>query len=333
MGKGMNPAIDSSPNSGFQAAQDEARIQNMLAQEELTPELRQSITGRFRELASLHALLRTLPKISCADRLNGRTRGPDTLVAELLRRDRGERLLYVPARATIGRTAAVIKAQAWAAMCRALGGASGSKTGVDLPDVQAEAAVLELLTEDVYLSVLDGPASEAVRRLAALRLVALWDLRPEPALDPQAQALIAVWNSRANNPPAFGTLLGSSELVGLSLGLEKAWFEFAAACFEDKEVLASLEEFLFGLSYEELQQARLAVARKGPLGKNDINLIFGAHRDFPEAATDDPRDLYRFYEFRRRRSRVRSAAGLPGPQATLEEYYLQWSLETSNAPA
>ena len=322
----MNATVSSLRDIETCVVQDGNLVERILAMDKLAPELRHSIGRRFSELASMHSLLRSLPQASGTGRLRGEARGVETLVSELLRRDRGERLLYIPARATMGRAAVVIKAQAWAAVCRAIRELNPDGSELGDAEVQAEAAVLELLAEDVYLSVLDGPASDEVRRLAATRLVELWDLRPDLALDPHAQALMAVWNSRALNPPAFGTLLGSSELVGLSLGLDREWFEFAAACFGNQDILAALEEFLFGLSHEELVEARLVVSEKGPIGREDIAMILGGQRDYPEAATSDPRDMYRFYEFRRRRSRVRSSAGLPGPRATLEEYYLQWGL-------
>lgn len=294
---------------------------------EAAPEAYRAVRARFAELGGMRSVLERMPKTSSRTRLYSSSRDGDTLVAELLRRDRGERLLYLPARAVFGRAVAVAEAQAWSALVRACSQAGVAPARSRGAEAHATEAVLGLMAEDAYRDMLDGDAPERTRAAAARRLVALWDARPDGEPDEAAEALVAVWASRRQSPPAFGTLIGSSELMGLSMGLDDRWFAFAGERFPDRDVSEALAEFLFGLSHEELGKAQAFVSANGPMGPEGLSELTGGARDFPEAASPDPRDLYRFYEARRSAAKARQASGSAGPKATLEELYLRWTIE------
>lgn len=294
---------------------------------ETAPEAYDAVRPRFSILEEMRAALDRMPAASRATRLCAELHTADSLVEELLRTDRGDRTLYLPARAVFGRAVAVAEAQAWAALVRACSRSNVPERRSRGADDNATAAVLGLMAEDAYMDTLQGDAPEAVRRAAAKRLVALWDARPRDLADPAAAALVAVWSSRRRSPPVFGTLLGSSELIGLSMSLDECWFGFARERFADDEVALALAEFLFGLSHEELGTARSYIAKNGPQDPRGLEELFGGTRDYPEAASPDPRDLYRFYEARRAAAKARIASGAEGPRATLEGLYLRWTLE------
>ncbi len=278
----------------------------------------------------MRSVLDRMPATSSSSMLHSESRNHDSLIVELLRRDRGERLLYLPARAVFGRTVAVAEAQAWSALVRVCAQLDVSAVRMGGAVQNATQMVLGLMAEDAYRDMLDGDAPETTRAAAARRLVKLWDSRPNGAPDPAAEALVAVWTSRRLTPPAFGTLIGSSELMGLSMGLDEHWFNFAEQRFPDQDVGEALAEFLFGLSHEEIAKAQTFVMEHGPVGPQGLSEFMGSKRDFPEAASPDPRDLYRFYEARRRAAKVRALTSTPGPKATLEELYLRWTIEHLN---
>lgn len=297
---------------------------------EAAPEAYKAVRARFAELSVMRSVLDRMPAASSSSKLHSELRNQDSLIIELLRRDRGERLLYLPARAVFGRAVAVSEAQAWSALVRVCAQLGVSTARMRGAEQNATQMVLGLMAEDAYRDMLDGDAPEATRAAAARRLVKLWDSRPNGAPDRAAEALVAVWTSRRLTPPAFGTLIGSSELMGLSMGLDEHWFNFAEQRFPDQDVGEALAEFLFGLSHEELAKAQAFVGAHGPVGPDGLSELIGSKRDFPEAASPDPRDLYRFYEARRKTAKIRALTMTPGPKATLEELYLRWTIEHLN---
>lgn len=251
---------------------------------------------------------------------------------ELLRRDRGRRTLYLPARAVLGRSWAVAEAQAWSALSKAcvLAGAPADEC-LRAREI-AEACILGLMAEDAYQEMLDAQRDDSTRAAAARRLIALWDGRPARRLDEPSLSLAEVWAARRRNPPVFGTMLGTAEFMGLSLGVGGLWFDFVSEKMSEDVVAAALSEFLFGLSHEEILLARAHVESQGPLGPDELASRLGiveSSRELPEAATDDPRDLYRFYEMRRELAAFRRLSGTPGPVATLEGEFLAWTLNHS----
>lgn len=296
------------------------------------PEAHGAVRSQFSILESMRAALDRMSPVSQATRLCAEVRNEESLIVELLRTDRGDRMLYLPARAVFGRAVAVAEAQAWAALVRACTLSKVPETLSKSADSNATIAILGLMAEDAYMDTLRSEAEETLRRAAAKRLVSLWDSRPRNLADPAAAALVAVWSSRRRSPPIFGTLLGSSELIGLSMSLDEGWFAFAKEKFSVNEVAMALAEFLFGLSNEEIESAKAHIALHGPQDPQGLEQFLGESRDYPEAASPDPRDLYRFYEARRAMARTRVVSGAPGPRATLEDLYLQWTLGQEARP-
>jgi len=285
------------------------------------------VRSRFEAVDGMRAALERLPPTAAASRLGSEPRTEDSLIAELLRGDRGDRLLYLPSRAVFRRSVVAAEAQALAALARACAGAGIRGERLAAAQELATRAVLALMAEDAYLDILDGSAPEDARRSAASRLISLWDSDLDGGLDDSTEALVAVWTSRKSCRPVFGTLLGSSELVGLSMSLDGRWFAFAGDRFSDPGVYQALAEFLFGLSHEELVACTAHIDANGPQDAAGIDALFGGVREYPEPASADPRDLYRFYEARRQAAKRREASGAAGPRSTLEGEYLLWAID------
>jgi len=303
-----------------------AAAEAMAALRDAVPDAYAIVRSRFDAVDGMRSALGRLSPTASASLLGSEPRTEESLIAELLRDDRGDRLLYLPSRAVFRRSVVAAEAQARSALARACSGA-GIRGGL-LAAAQelATRAVLALMAEDAYLDILDGEAPEPAKRSAASRLIALWDSDLDCGLDDSTEALVAVWTSRKSCRPAFGTLLGSSELVGLSMSLDGRWFAFAGDRFSDPRVYQALAEFLFGLSHEELEACGAHIDANGPQDVAGVEALFGGRREYPEPASADPRDLYRFYEARRGAAKRRAATGAPGPRSTLEGEYLLWAM-------
>lgn len=318
----MSRALPSCRVGSASAAAEDA----LAALRDEVPDAYAIVNSRFEAVEDMRAALRRLPPTTATSRLGTEPRTDESLIEELLRDDRGDRLLYLPSRAVFRRSVVAAEAQARAALARACSGAG--IRGQTLAAVQdlATRAVLALMAEDAYLDILEGEAAGAAKRAAASRLMALWDSDIDGGLDDSTEALVAVWTSRKSCRPVFGTLLGSSELVGLSMSLDGRWFAFAGDRFSDPGVYQALAEFLFGLSHEEIEACKAHIDANGPQDPAGVDALFGGAREYPEPASPDPRDLYRFYEARRAAAKRREAAGTEGPRSTLEGEYLLWAM-------
>lgn len=290
----------------------------------------ESARTRLKELEGVREALDLMPATAAPSSTLGPARDAGSLVTELLRRDRGQRVLYLPARAVLGRSWAIAEAQAWSALSKACVLTSAPAEECSTARDIAEACILGLMAEDAYQEIVDAERDKESRAAAAMRLIALWDSRPGRRLDEPGLSLAEVWASRRRNPPVFGTMLGTAEFMGLSLGVGGLWFDFVQEKMSEENIAGALEEFLFGLSWEEINMVKAHVEMEGPLGPADLESrlgIAGSSRALPEAATTDPRDLYRFYEMRRKLAAFRRQSGKPGPVATLEGEFLSWTLK------
>jgi hypothetical protein len=162
-------------------------------------------------------------------------------------------------------------------------------------------------------------------------LISLWDYGHDLSSTQHLPALEALWAARDNSPPSFGTMDGSSELIRVSIDLGRDWQEFLVSHVEENETHWALEEFLFGLSYEEIQEVRTRLVRFGILavGRDEVHTFLGSRPAYGYVHNSDPRAIYDFYIDRRNAAAYRKRSGAPGPLKTLEEMYLQFRLARS----
>jgi hypothetical protein len=189
--------------------------------------------------------------------------------------------------------------------------------------------VCTLLTEEVYFSCLEDPLfSREFKSHLIDDLVALWDNGAELCTAEHQSALGTLWTIRDASPPIFGTMDGSSELMRVSLGMDRDWSDFLIAKLDAPETQSALEEFLFGLSFEEIQEVRSRLARFGisAVGHDEVRTFLGIRPAYTMVKSTDPRSIYDFYMERRDMAVYRTHNAVPGPKKTLEEIYLRFRL-------
>ena len=284
------------------------------------------VEKRFRDLSALGAAIAQFPSIIEAHSVRGIQRDGATLAASICDFSRSTRLLHTPTRVVAARSYLVAKTHAFSLI---------SMVSCDLPQLQAAvrsvvfSIACSLMAEEVYLSCLDDESFPREKKeLLAEDLIRLWDSGNDPRSTEHVPALRSLWTARDEIPPTFGTMDGSSELVRISLELGDDWQEFILANLEDDASRASLEEFLFGLSYEEILDVRARLARFGigAVGRDEVRSYLGDVPDYPPVAVSDPRSIYDFYAQRRETARNRNRSNSGGPLRTLEEYYLMYRM-------
>lgn len=282
------------------------------------------VQRRIEDLEALGNAVSRFPSVRESQKMGSVSWGPDTLESALCTMSGNSRLLHTPTRVVAGRSFLVAKVHALSLVALSVSFDKDLSLGFRNCIL---GVVFSLLAEDVYLSGLDdkGYTDEKKATLAA-DLVRLWDGRRDPRAVAHVPALTELWAARDAQMPVFGTMEGASELTRLSLDMGAAWFSFVSERLHDAETLMALEEFLFGLSYEEigLVRSRMASLRISCADLGRIRSLLGGKTAYAAVDGSDPRAMYEFYAERRDASRARAWAGIPGPCRTLEELYLSY---------
>jgi hypothetical protein len=166
--------------------------------------------------------------------------------------------------------------------------------------------------------------SKHIRSNAAYLLARTWELRLEHGVPEFAPILQKLWRARGKMVPNFGTMLGFSEIFLLSEDTESRWYDFLLRDDLDEDEIYSLQEFIFGLTYEEIGslRSRMEKAKRTSVGRDELGDYLQKKKAYPEYEMDDPRDLYRSFRDRKNHGRYRKRARLDGPKKTFEEYLM-----------
>ncbi|PKL74468.1 MAG: hypothetical protein CVV27_20365 [Candidatus Melainabacteria bacterium HGW-Melainabacteria-1] len=187
------------------------------------------------------------------------------------------------------------------------------------------ANVFTLTAEEVFITIIeDMRISREVRNQAGSLIVRIWEHRIDYGVREFAPILQQLWKSRGKLVPNFGTMMGFSELCMLSRDTETRWFDFLQRDDLSEEEVLSLEEFIFGLTWEEIQNLRKNMEEKGrsSLSREEVESLLDKPHLYPGYWTDDPRELYRSFRDRKHNSKFRARAAVRGPRKTLEEYLM-----------
>jgi hypothetical protein len=159
-------------------------------------------------------------------------------------------------------------------------------------------------------------------------LVFLWDSGTDPRSNRNVPALETLWIARDSAPPNFGTMNGTSELIQLSFDMDTDWCNFLVDNTSLEDTRWALEEFMFGLSYEEILEVRARLHRFGisAVDGDEVRSYLGSHPAYTIVENSEPRAVYDFYVDRRDMTIFRRRSNAPGPQHTLEEIYLKYRI-------
>ena len=236
------------------------------------------------------------------------------------------RLLPIPVRIIAVRNYYAAKCQAFALIADLVGDTEPFKLPVRRTII---AIMCAFLTEEVYFTCLeDRDFPQEIKSRLAGELASMWDGNEEPQTLSHAAALEALWAARDAAPPSFGTMDGSSELLRVSFELDKDWQAFISSRVGHNETRWALEEFLFGLSYEEISAIRESLINLGinAVNRDEVRLFLGRRPKYVISNDDNPLGIYDFFIDRRDAAALRRETAAPGPRQTLEEMYLRFRL-------
>jgi hypothetical protein len=285
------------------------------------------VQERFLRLRNLGVAVSDYPSIRNTQFLKGIIRDENQLAESLLGfSTASSHLLRIPTKVVAFRSFLVAKFHAFSLLSYLIAenpGFFAAVKGVIF------SVICTLMAEDVYFSCLeDSGFSRNTKSRLADDLIALWDSGIDPRGIRHLSALSALWIARDAAPPSFGTMDGNTELLRISIDMDRDWQEFLIEESTNDETRWALEEFLFGLSYEEIQQVRSRLKRYGisAVGYDEIRSYLGSRPSYSVVNDRDPRAIYDFFIERKDACILRKRVNAPGPRHTLEEIYLKYRI-------
>ncbi|MCL2069748.1 MAG: hypothetical protein FWH19_02035 [Treponema sp.] len=284
------------------------------------------VKERFELLNALGLAVSRYPSIRESQKLRGVERTEEQLLEALCSFASSSYLLHIPAKVVAARSYLVAKYQTFSLLHILAGEEKEFKPPLRKMILTV---ISTLMAEEVYLTCLDDPEfSQEIKIKLANDLINLWDSGTDVRTVRHLPALDSLWKARESNPPAFGTMNATSELLRLTFDMGKDWQEFLSASVSFHQTKWALEEFLFGLSYEELETVRLRLIKFGigAVGHDEIPTFLGGQPAFGIVNSSDYRAMYDFYVGRRDAARFRQKLSTPGPVRTLEEIYIKFRI-------
>lgn len=286
--------------------------------------------NRIADLEGVASSIANFPSLLEKHELTGGTRTPTTLIDSLIKhQDAGDRIFQLPSKAILGKGLLVAKTHtlsSFSKLAKHLG--EGYEKYAAAFENETISSMFSLLVEDVYLNLIaDTTQPMEFRREWALSLLLLWEHWNDQTIETVAPVLQTVWTARRRLAPAFGTMMGTSELLLISMQMDDQWISFIKTKMGEPGVSQAMEEFLFGISFEQIKQLRDTLREKGipAIGRDEVSKFLGEH--VKADAGLDYRDFYSMYTVRRDNARSRLRLKAEGPHKTLEDYFIQYVTE------
>ncbi len=297
----------------------------------VAPEQLNNITDRMSRLEGLAKSLATFPSLLERANLTAEVRTPQALIESLITHTQdGDNTLQLPSKATLGRGFLVAKIHTFSSLNKLSKSVGMAKKVSQAFQDETVSMMFLLLAEDVYLNLIrDTNLEMDFRRQLALSLLLLWEHRADQNISDISPVLQTVWKARRALAPAFGTMMGTSELIMISFQMDDQWSAFIKTKLAIPEVSQAMEEFLFGLSFEQINKLKSILREKGipAIGRDEVSQYLGEH--IKTDVSMDYRDFFTQYSIRRDNARARRRMGLPGPHRTLEDLFIRFVMESN----
>jgi hypothetical protein len=290
------------------------------------PEESRMVQDRIQCLRSLGEAVSLYPSLREAQMLRGEFRDEDKLIESLCAFSSASHLLHIPTKVVAARSFLVAKFHAFSLL--ALLVREKSEYYTPLRRI-IFSIVSTLMAEEVYFSCLGDPSfPHNLKTGIANDLVSLWDSGTDPRAIRHLPALESLWTARESAPPSFGTMDGTSELLRITIDMGDDWQDFLIEESTSDEAKWALEEFLFSLTYEELQEVRSRLRHFGISAVNydEVRSYLGSKPTYTMVKGADIKSIYDFYVDRRDTALFRKRIAAPGPIHTLEELYLKYRI-------
>ncbi len=310
--------------------ENESELVRMLSDrlKTISPETLEGISNRIADVKRLAADIARFPSLLHKQTLSSEVQTQHTLAESLLQQRDGDKTLHLPTKAILGKGFLVAKFHAFTAITKIAVNSKFPEEEIQRLNNATLNIMFTIMVEDVYLSLLDDLTIPIdIRRQIAYSLIILWEHRSDQNVADVAPVLDAVWRARRKLAPAFGTMVGTSELLFLSIEMDDQWRQFIMSRLSDNDVSCAMQEYLFGLSHEQIQTLKQILREKGiaAIGRDEVSSFLG--QKVLSIYDEDPRSFYLLYSVRRENAKSRKRMNLHGPHQTLEDHFMRFILE------
>ncbi len=291
------------------------------------------LDSSLRRLEGLAEIVRDSPSIVTSWKSwSGHAFSGESLIELLCRVPEYDLDLHVPTKATLGQAYLVAKINFFKAVGYALEPLHAPKELSLRLEIEIGQSVYSKLAEELFISILTDPqAPHPVKTGAARFLFRIWDERLMIEVDDFAPLLESVWRARSRVLPLLGTMLGTHEVFQLFReACDPRFIDYFGSENIAIEQLLAFEEFLFGLSYEEIQKLRRHMQDNAAslMTLDQARDLLGRRNPSWSAQHAGAQAFYTSYKKRRVNAQYRSLTGAEGPKRTAEEYVMTALLQT-----
>ncbi len=235
--------------------------------------------------------------------------------------------MHVPTKAVLGNAYLLVKINFFKGLGYALEHALAPPELLERVQFEAGQSIYSKLAEELFIAILtDRAGKRNVKEHAARELFHIWEHRLDAEIDDFAPVLESVWVARDKVRPVLGTLKGTSEFFRLLASTtDHSFFDhFVDSDDVPPEELSAFEEFLFGISHEEIRKLRehLEHSEQGVVSQEQARGIVGRKADSWLPSWGGPQFIYSSYKKRKVKAHYRSLTGTDGPKKTAEEYVM-----------
>lgn len=281
------------------------------------------ITGALTRLGQAADVVRTSPSVK--NSFHGRVVSGESLVELLCRLPDYDLDLHIPTKAVLGQAYLIAKINFFKGLGYALESASGPPELIERSRREAGQSIYTKLGEELFASIVTDPGgAHSVKSRAAHALFEIWENRLTAEIDDFAPVLEGVWGARNRVRPVMGTLGGTQEFLRMLADTsDHSFFDHFTEGDVAEDELHAFEEFLFGISYEEIAKLREHLERQNAavVSEDDARAILGRSRE-SWMPVGGPQDLYSSYKKRKVKATYRAITCVPGPKKTAEEYVM-----------
>jgi len=305
--------------------------------EQSNPKQRVELEGMIARLGTLATLIRDAPSMASSwDAGTRRTFSAASLIEELCRVHEYDLDLHIPTKAVIGQAYLVAKINLLKALGYMLEAAGASRELADHVDREVAQSIYTKLAEELFIAIVTAPgAPRRVKSGAARFLYRIWEQRVLIEIDDFAPLLESAWAARSKLLPVLGTMLGTHEVFRLfQEAHDQRFLDYFGGDDVGEEPLLAFEEFLFGLSHEEIARIRNAMTEEGRacISLDEARALLG-HTEPSSTDESGAAALYTSDKKRRLNALQRALTGAPGPKKTAEEYVMIAFLQAGASPS
>lgn len=325
-------------HADFFDAQERALVDRALATvADKSPTQRLALDGMISRLGRTAELIRDSPSIASSWGAGAvRAFSAESLIDQLCRVPDYDLDLHIPTKAVLGQAYLVAKINLLKALRYNVEAVMAPSELTEAIEQEVAQSIYTKLAEELFVSIVTDPAAATrVKTGAARFLFRIWEERLLIEVDDFAPVLESAWNARSKLLPVLGTMLGTHEVFRLFReARDKRFLDYFGEDDVGEEQMLAFEEFLFGLSHEEIGQLRAHMIDEGHacISLDDARALLGGARPswLPGSGAQA---LYTSYKKRRVNAAHRGLTGASGPKKTAEEYVMIAFLHAGASPS